>query len=131
MLSPRTKKCRNLMILFTILHLVCLIGPFLYFVPYAFVTGEVVSKLALSFATLFSLILGAISFIVDIKHKAGLHRSMLWTMIGGVLFCLSSVRPFIWIMAIVSLIDELIFVPIKDHYKTATATNREIDKRNT
>lgn len=129
MISERTKKCRTLTIVFTILHILCLIGPFLYFVPYAFITGEVVSKLTISFASLFSLLLGAISFMVDIKHRAGLHRSMLWTMIAGVLCGLTAVRPFIWIMASFSLLDELVFLPLKDKYKAATLANKEIDKR--
>lgn len=129
MASERTKKTKILAIIFLVLHALCLIGPFLYFLPYAFVTGEVVSKLVLGFTTLLSIGLAAISFMVDIKHRAGLHRGIMWTLIAGIMFCLSAVKPFIWIMAITSIVDELVFVRLRDHYKTVSATNREIDKR--
>lgn len=127
--SKRTKKLKRLCVFFTILHLLCLIGPFLYFLPAAFIGGEVVSKIVLGFSTVVSIILALISFLVDFKHRAGLHRSIMWTLIAGILFCLSSIKPFIWIMAIASIFDELIFTKLKDHYHTAHLTNAEIDKR--
>ena len=127
--SKITKKAKAFYIIFGILHLLCLLGPFFYFIPYAFITGAVVSKVALGLSTAVSLILALISLLVDTTHKAGLHRSILWTLIGGILFCLSAVKPFIWIMAIASIFDELIFSPLKARFKTKYHTNKEIDKR--
>ena len=129
MASKITKKAKTAYIIFGILHLLCLLGPFLYFVPYAFITGAVVSKIALGLTTALSLILGMISFLVDTTHRAGLHRSIMWSMIAGVLFCLTAIKPFIWIMAIASILDELVFVPIRNRNKTKYLTNNEIDKR--
>lgn len=127
--SKRTKKLTFWKVIFTILHILCLIGPFLYFLPAAFITGPIVGKIALGFTTITSLILAAISLLVDIKHRAGLHRSILWLLMAGILFCLEAVKPFIWIMTIASLLDELIFTKCKDHFTVAAATNKEIDKR--
>ena len=127
--SKRTKQCRGLKILFTILHFLCLFGPFLYFVPYAFYVGEVASKIVLGLSTAVSIVLAAVSVIVDQTAKAGLQRSVLWTLIAGVLFCLDSVKTFIWIMAGTSLLDELVFVKLKNRYSTALISNKELDRR--
>lgn len=129
MLSERTKTSKFWKIIFTILHLICLIGPFLYFIPYAFITGAVISKIALGLSTVVSLILLIMSFIMDVTHRAGMHRGIMWTLIAGIMFCLESVKPFVWIMAVVSILDELVFCKLKDHFTTVYKTNKEIDKR--
>lgn len=127
--SKRTKKCRFMKFIFGLFHLLCLLGPFIYFIPYALVTGAVVSKITLTLSCVLSLILGAISLIVDQTHRSSLHRSITWILIAGILFCLASVKEFIWIMAISSILDELIFTKIKDHYAVALISNKEIDRR--
>lgn len=129
MINKRTKKFRNISIIFTILHILCLIGPFLYFIPAAFITGEVVSKVVLGLSTVTSLILAAISFFITVQHRAGLHRGILWFLILGVLTCLSNIKPFICIMALTSICDEVIFTPIRAYAKNRAAINKEIDLR--
>lgn len=129
MQNERTKHCRARAIILTILHILCLVGPLLYFIPFGFLTGTIVSKVALSFSLIISIILAAISLIVGIKHRAGLHRGIMWLLIGGILFCLEAVKPFIWIMAGISIFDELLLVPLKEHYSAAYKTNKEIDLR--
>lgn len=129
MLSKRTIQCRRRKILFSFLHFLCLFGPFIYFIPYGYITGEMGSKIIMSISIVTSLILALISALSDVKHRAGLHRSILWGLIAGVLFCLQEVKTFIYIMAITSLIDELIFVKLKDYYTSAEIANKEMDKR--
>ena len=129
MISKRTKECKIRKIIFTILHFLCLFGPFLYYIPMAFATGEVVSKICLGLTTIVALILAALSFISDVSHRAGLHKSIMWTLIGGLLFCLDAVAPFIGIMTVCSILDELVFVRLKEHYKQAELANKEIDRR--
>ena len=129
MRSERTKQCIRREILFTTLHILCLFGPFLYFIPYGYINGEMVSKISMSFSLVVSLILAMFSLIIDMKHRAGIHRVMLWLLIAGVLFCLDEAKTFIWIMTITSIIDELLFVRLKDYYKMAKISNKEIDKR--
>lgn len=127
--SERTKQCRSRKNLFGLLHFLCLFGPLLYFVPYGYVTGETVEKVAMSFTIIVSIVLAVISMIVNVTARAGLHRCIMWTLISGVLFCLQEIQTFIWIMAITSILDELVFTKIRDHYKTALISNREIDRR--
>lgn len=127
--SERTKQCRVLNLVFGLLHFLCLFGPLLYFIPYGYITGETIEKISLSFTVITALILSMISILVSATHRAGLHRCVMWVLIAGVLFCLKEVQVFIWIMAITSILDELIFTKVKDHYKAALISNREIDRR--
>ena len=126
----RTKHCRNMKWLFTFLHILFLFGPFLFFIPYAFGTGETAEKVVLTMTMVVSLIVLVISIIVDITHRAGLHKAVLWMLVGGVIVCIQGIETtFIWIMVAVSLLDELLITPLAAHYKAALIANKEIDKR--
>ena len=127
--SDRTKQCKILSTIFGVLHFLCLFGPLLYFIPYGYITGEAVSKIGMSFTIILSVILAVISILVSVTARAGLHRCIMWVLISGVLFCLKEIQVFIWIMAITSILDELVFTKIRDHYKAALISNREIDRR--
>lgn len=129
MASSRTKQCRRLMWLFTILHILLLIGPFCYFIPCAFVQGTNTGKVVMSLGTVIALILLVFSIMSDIKHRAGLHKAVIWILVGAVISCISIDTAFIWIMVAVSIADELIVCPLKEYYKTALISNKEIDKR--
>lgn len=127
--SDRTKQCKILTTIFGVLHFLCLFGPLLYFVPYGYATGAVVEKIAMSFTVIASVILALISVLVSVTARAGLHRCIMWVLITGVLFTLQEIQVFIWIMAITSILDELVFTKIRDHYKAALISNKEIDRR--
>lgn len=127
--SNRTKQCRTRKNIFGLLHFLCLFGPLLYFVPYGFITGETVQKIAMGFSVIVSLILAVFTVIVDVKHRAGLHRTIMWILIAAVLFALQEIKAFIWIMAVTSIIDELVFTRLRDYYRTALISNKEIDRR--
>lgn len=129
MISERTKQCKRRKIIFSILHFLCLFGPFMYFIPYGYATGEISEKIVMSFSVVTALILALLSVISDVKHRAGTHRIMLWGLIVGVLFCLQQVKTFIYIMALTSILDEMIFVRLKDYYKAAEIANKEMDRR--
>lgn len=127
--SDRTKQCKILTTIFGVLHFLCLFGPLLYFVPYGYATGAVVEKIAMSFTVIASVILALISVLVSVTARAGLHRCIMWILITGVLFTLQEIQVFIWIMAVTSILDELVFTKVRDHYKAALISNREIDRR--
>ena len=127
--SDRTKQCRTLKNVFGLLHFLCLFGPLLYFIPYGYITGETVSKVGMSFTIILSVILAVISILVSVTARAGLHRCIMWVLISGVLFCLKEIQVFIWIMAVTSILDELVFTKLRDHYKAALISNKEIDRR--
>ena len=127
--SDRTKQCKILTTIFGVLHFLCLFGPLLYFVPYGYATGAVVEKIAMSFTVIASVILALISILVSVTARTGLHRCIMWILITGVLFTLQEIQIFIWIMAVTSILDELVFTKIRDHYKAALISNKEIDRR--
>ena len=128
-MTKRTKQCRNLRDLFTVLHLVCLFGPFVYYIPTAFINGQPGEKLALSLTMVVALILGAFTLLAEAATKGGLAKSIMWTLILGVCICMPKVEVFVYIMSIISIIDEIVIVKLRDKYKTAFLANKEIDRR--
>lgn len=127
--SKRTKQCKNLHLLFSILHFLCLFGPFLYYIPYAFVVGATVTKVTLSLSIIVSLTLSFFMLISDATARAGFTKSIMWILVAGVILCLTEVKIFVFIMAFISVLDELIFIKLRDKYKDAAAANKEIDRR--
>ena len=129
MKSQRTKHCRTLSIIFSILHLLCLLGPFIYFIPYALTVGEPVEKLSLTLFTVVGATLLVLGFMTDLKHRQGLHKTIFWLLVLGITICLNSVQTFVYIIAAVSIIDELVFCKLKNRYGELYRTNKEIDRR--
>lgn len=129
-MDNRTKQCKRLSILFGILHFLCLFGPFFYFIPYAFIVGKVINKLTLSVTLIISLMLAAYSLFTDAKHRGGLSKTIMWILVIGISACLAQIEVFIYIMATISIIDELFIIRMLAKYKDAYAANREIDRRN-
>lgn len=127
--SRQTKSCKTKKIIFGLLHFLLLFGPLLFFFPYGFIIGTTVTKVSMGLSVMVSVILAAISLLVDAKHRAGFSKSIMWILIVAVLIALSQVKTFIFIMAGTSLLDELIVCPLHNHYRTALISNREIDKR--
>lgn len=125
----RTKKCKIYKNIFSVLHFLLLFGPLSYYVIKAYIHGEPVEKVGISFTLIVSIILAVMSIVIDIKHRAGIHRSIMWLLIAGILLCLQEIKTFIWLMATTSIIDELIIVKAKEHYKVAYISNKEFDKR--
>lgn len=128
-MNKRTKQVKIRTIILGILHFLFWLGPFFYFIPAAFVTAEVGSKVLLSLTAIVTLIIGGISLLSDVKHKAGLQRSMLWSLVIGVMYCLESVAPFIWTLAITSIVDEVALRPLYEKHQVALLANKEMDKR--
>lgn len=127
--SQRTKDCKRNVIILSILHLLCLFGPFIYFIPYGFITGGTSSKVALTLGVTLSIILSAIALLVDVSHRAAIHKTIFWVLIAVLILVLNKVKTFVMIMAVISVVDELIICPLRNRAKTALIANKEIDKR--
>lgn len=127
--TKRTKQCKNLKILFSILHLLCVLGPFMYFIPYALSVGEPVEKISLTLVLAVAGCALILSLLMDIKHKQGLHKSIFWFLVIGVTICLNSIQTFVYILAVISILDELVFYKLKNRYSELYRTNKEIDRR--
>ena len=130
--SKQYKKKKNL---FNILHLLCLFGPLFYYLPYAIHTvtksNNVINTTTLGLCACTCIILFIINLLSEAKHRAGLHKSIFWVMLTGVVICLEQmgqVKSFIYVMCITSVLDEIIFSKLKDYYKEKYMINREIDK---
>jgi FtsH-binding integral membrane protein len=129
MKSERTKRLGFLSKLFTFFHLVLLMGPLLYFVPYGYITGKTTEKIAMSFTIIASVFLLVTSIMVDVKHRAGLHKTIMWLLVIGCMITLDRVRTLIYLVAIASVIDELVIIPLRDSFRLKKKVNKEIDLR--
>lgn len=130
--SQFTKKSKTKKTVLGILHFLLVFGPLLFFFPYGFIIGTITTKLTMGLSVVISMVLAAISALVDVKHRAGLHKSIMWIFISAimlVLSALSQIRAFIFIMAGTCLIDELFVCPAHEKARAQLITNREMDKR--
>jgi hypothetical protein len=71
------------------------------------------------------------AFIIDVKHRNGLNKTAFWILILGVIYVLNSVNItiFVCIMAIISIIDEIVFIKLRDLFMAKLNANKEIDRR--
>lgn len=127
--SIHTKKVKRKLLICEILHFLFLFGPFLYFIPYAYITSGLHEKIILSLDVIVCIILAIISGISSLTHQGNLHKSIFWIGIIGIIFCLDSVRAFCYIMAIASIIDELILLRLIKKYEIKKETNTALDER--
>lgn len=129
-MSERTKQCYTWYVALTIVHLLCIFGPFLFFIPQA-LTNDVSTtrKVALTLSIVVSCILLILALIVEAKSRAGLSKTVMWLLILGVMVCLKEAQTFIYVMACVSIVDELFITKLRDKYKDAYRANKEIDRR--
>lgn len=130
--SKQTKSCKIKKRILGLIHFLLVFGPLAFFFPYGFVIGTVTTKITMGLSVVTSAILAAISALVDVKHRAGLHKSIMWVFIAAVMLVLSAlsqIRAFIFTMAGTCLIDELIICPAHETARAQLITNREMDKR--
>lgn len=128
-MATRTDKLKAIYGWLTFFHMLCLFGPLLIFTIIGFCSASSDNKITLSLTAIVAIILAFISFIVSAKHRANLHRSILWIMVIGIMHCLQSVEVFIWILAITSILDELALSPLRAKYKNKVTINKELDLR--
>jgi hypothetical protein len=127
--SQQTKKTKIKKIILGLIHFLLVFGPLLFFFPYAFIIGETVTKVTMSLSIVISIVLGAISALIDVTKRGGFHKSIMWILIIAVLTALTEVKAFIYIMAGTSILDELIICPLHERSRNQLITNRELDKR--
>lgn len=123
-MSPITKKYKRLSFIFGLLSLLCTIAPVTYFTILGFVNGEIRSKVTLGCTLMLCLVL----VLINVIKKENL-RSPVYIMILGIYMCLDNLLSLFLIMAITTMLDELVFTPLHCAYKNKAVINREIDKR--
>jgi hypothetical protein len=123
MTSP-TKKYKRLATLFSLLSILVLLAPMVYYLVEAFITGMVIEKLALGGLATMAIILTLFNTIM----KANL-RSPIWLLLIGIFLVLDNILPLIIMIACGTILDEFILTPLARRYRNLYTINKEIDKR--
>lgn len=123
MTSP-TKKYKRLATLFSLLSILVLLAPMVYYLVEAFITGMVIEKLALGGLATMAIILTLFNTIM----KANL-RSPIWLLLIGIFLVLDNILPLIIMIAVGTILDEFILTPLACRYRNLYTINNEIDKR--
>ena len=125
-MSTMTKKYKRLSILTFLLSTICSLCPILIYVIKAFVDNDVkeVNKYTLGIMCSVALVVTLINIV------AKLHlRCIPWILLLGIYVCLKDITALLVIMAITTIIDELIVMPLHISFKKKYTINKEIDKR--
>ena len=125
-MSTMTNKYKKLSILTFLLSAICSLCPILIYVIKAFVDKDVqeVNKYTLGIMCSVALVVTLINIV------AKLHlRCIPWILLLGIYLCLKDITALLVIMAITTIIDELILVPLHKSFKNKYTINKEIDKR--
>lgn len=125
-MSTMTHKYKKLSILTFLLSAICSLCPILIYVIKAFVDKDVqeVNKYTLGIMCSVALVVTLINIV------AKLHlRCIPWILLLGIYLCLKDITTLLVIMAITTIIDELILTPLHKSFKSKYTINKEIDKR--
>ena len=125
-MSTMTSKYKKLSILTFLLSAICSLCPILIYVIKAFVDKDVqeVNKYTLGIMCSVALVVTLINIV------AKLHlRCIPWILLLGIYLCLKDITALLVIMAITTIIDELILTPLHKSFKSKYTINKEIDKR--
>ena len=123
MKSP-TKKYKRLALIFSLLSILVLLAPMVYYLVEAFIAGVVIEKLALGGLATMAIILTLFNTIM----KANL-RSPIWLLLIGIFLVLENILPLIIFIAVGTILDEFLLTPLARRYRNLYTINKEIDKR--
>lgn len=90
-----------------------------------YVEGETVEKVALSLTAIASIVISVISIMTKVHL-----RSPIFILLIGLWVALDKLLPCIITLSLCIILDEVVFTPLAEHYKSLYVINAEIDKRN-
>ena len=125
-MSMMTHEYKRLSIITFLLSSICSLCPILIYVIKAFVDEDVqeVNKYTLGIMCSVALVVTLINIV------AKLHlRCIPWILLLGIYVCLKNITALLVIMAITTIVDELILTPLHKSFKSKYTINKEIDKR--
>lgn len=99
-------------------------APILIYGMISFGIGTTKTKLVLSMGFILAVVLAVLGFITKIRF-----RSALWVVLVGVSLAFEKMQTMLVIVAVCSLLDELVMEPLTKRYKNKYIINAEIDKR--
>ena len=123
-MTQKTKNYKKIYISLIFIQCLILILPLIIYTFIGFANGEVVQKLALGCSIFSALILVSINFLFKLSL-----RSSIWILLLGLYACIENLMPLLLIIAISTLIDELVLTPQIKKYKQKFIINKEIDNR--
>ena len=127
MASKYTRECRFKLWLFRILDWICLFMPLIIYICIALASNEaiVAQKVAVVSTTMVALILSVFNVISQKKL-----RCPIWIILIGLFVAVRDyLMPLIIILAITSVLDDLVFTPVIGFYKTKLIANKAMDER--
>lgn len=124
MKSQITKSYKNKYILCTFLSWVITLAPMLVYVIIAFIQGNTANKLTLGIICIGAIVLVAVNTLLKLHM-----RSIMWVLLIGVYICLKNITTLLVIVALTTIVDELVLTPLAKSYKTKFTINKEFDKR--
>ena len=108
-----------------IVDAIIMIVPLLvYFIMGMMADGVIVEKITLIMTAAISLILTIFNILAK-KHL----RSIIWIMVLGLYVAVDNLIPLIICLAITSILDEFLFIPLIDKYKMRVVANKTYDRR--
>ena len=125
--SAYTKKCHRLLWMYRILDIICLFAPLLIYVFIALCNGGVtaVGKVAVVGSVLVAGILVTINVIAQKRL-----RCPVWIILLGLYVAIKQwLLPLIVILAITSILDDLVFTPLIHKYYTKYQASVVVDER--
>ena len=125
--SKFTKKSRTLLWTWRIIDWICLFLPLIIYLIIGLASNSVTTgaKVSLVAMLFLALILTAINVIAQ-KHL----RCPIWVMLIGLYIAMDRyLMPLIIILAVTSILDDLLFTPLIHYYYTQTVASKTIDKR--
>ena len=125
--SAFTKSCRRKLWFFRILDWVCLSLPLLIYLIIALENDGI--KVSQKVAVVGTLIVAIILTILNVIGQKRL-RCPIWIILIGLFIAIrDQLLPLVIILAIVSVLDDLVFTPIISYYHTKTIASKTIDQR--
>lgn len=119
-----TKKYKNKLNLFRSLSFSITVLPVILYAILGFYNGSIGEKVSLGICTLLAIMF----VIINIMFKHHI-RSTLWIMLIGIYICIDNIIPLLITMAVSTVIDEFVLVPLIKKYKDKYIINKEIDAR--
>lgn len=126
MSSKYTKDARFKLWLFRILDWICLGLPIIIYVIIALAgDGLVAQKVAVVATTMVAIILTVVNIIAQKRL-----RCPIWIILIGLFIAIKEyLLPLIIILAITSILDDLVFTPLISYYRTKLIANKAMDER--
>ena len=125
-MSKYTKECRFKLWLFRILDWVCLALPVIVYIIIALSGGALVAqKVAVVATTMVAIILTVFNIIAQKRL-----RCPIWIILIGLYIAIQKyLMPLIIILAVTSVLDDLVFTPLISYYRTKLIANKAMDER--